>query len=436
MAWSNDGTSLAIAQQLEKRVLVTMWTVDTEKRISKWNYVGPVGAGIVTPIYPFRLVWSPDHQHLAVGTMGEAGDDGTRIWQGHIYLINVQSGACVLKHNVGGGRHRAEINAMAWRPDGQAIVAGTQLGLIEAILLNSGITIFSHPLNSTSIGSLSWNLDGDRIAAAADDGSVKILDANSGTDLLTFSLEGKPHLVSWSPNGRRLAAATPTGQVQVWDASSAYAWEENKDRRGELARSYAVAIAGETATEREARLQKVLALALDTLDTWMLRGNVRATLGDFEGAAAEYSKVVNPNRKRSLSAVYHYGLALLGSGQFDAFREHCSAMLNDIKGSAKNPSIKRNFIKLTMLTPKVDIDPETSIQFGRDFVEVYGASNASAKLVLGTCLYRASKFQEAADVLAESAAQLERQGNPAERHDLANALCVLAMTRYQLGHPF
>ena len=315
-------------------------------------------------------------------------------------------------------------------------MAGTQFGLIEAISVDSGTTLFSNHLNSTSLRSLCWNVDEDRIAAAADDGSVKILDANSGADLLTFSLDGKPHHVLWSPNGERLAAATPTGQIQVWDASSAYAWEKNNDRRGEFARSYAVAIAGETASEREARLQKVLDLAPDTLDTWMLRGKVRATLGDFEGAATEYSKAIVHDRKRSVSAVYLYGIALLGSGQFDAFRAHCSAMRNDLKDTAQNPSIKRNFMRLTMLLPQVDIDPEISIQAGRDFVESFGSSNASAKLVLGTCLYRGGKFQEAADILAEAAEQLERKGNPAERPDLANVLCVLAMTRHQLGYPF
>jgi len=55
---------------------------------------------------------------------------------------------------------------------------------------------------------------------------------------------------------------------------------------------------------------------------------------------------------------------------------------------------------------------------------------------LGTCLYRDGKFQEAADTLAEVAEQLERLGNPAERPNLAKALCVLAMTRHHLGHSF
>jgi serine/threonine protein kinase/WD40 repeat protein len=436
IAWSNDGSSLAIAQQVEKRVMVTMWDIDSEQSISKWNYVGPVASDKKVIIYPLKMVWSPDHQYLAVGSWGEEGDNGTQIWQGHIYVVNVQSGNRVLKYNVGGGRHRADIKAIAWRPDGQAVVAGTELGLIEAILLNSGTTIFSHPLNNTSIRSLSWNLDGDRIAAAADDGSVKILDANSGTDLLTFSHVGKPHHVAWSPNGRCLAAATQLGQVQVWDATRAYAWEKNNDRRSELAKCYAVAIDSETASDREVRLKRALKLAPDTLDSWMLRGKILATLEDFAGAAAEYSKVVNLNRNRSVVADYNYCIALLGSGQYETLREHCTVLLGDLKGSAQSPSIKRNFIRLTMLIPQVDIDPEISIQIGRDFVENYGASNASAKLVLGTCLYRGGKFQEAADILAEAKEQLERQGNPAERSDLANALCVLAMTRYQLGHPF
>jgi tetratricopeptide (TPR) repeat protein len=126
----------------------------------------------------------------------------------------------------------------------------------------------------------------------------------------------------------------------------------------------------------------------------------------------------------------------LGSGQFDAFRELCSALLNDLKGSAQSPSVKRMFIQLTMLIPQVDSAPEISIQIGRDLVDNYGAFNSSAKLDLGTCLYRGRKFQEAAYILAEAAEQLERQGNPAEQPDLANALCILAMSRHQLEHRF
>jgi serine/threonine protein kinase/WD40 repeat protein len=433
VAWSNNGKSLAIAQQEGERVVVTMWDVDSEQRISKWNYIGPIGANNEVSQYPLILVWSPDHQYLAVGARGEEGDSGTDIWNGHIYIVHVQSGACVLKHNIGGKNHRANINAIAWRPDGQAIVAGTRLGLIEAISLNSDATIFSHPLNNTSVGSLSWNLDGDRIAAAADDGSIKILNASSGTDLLTLSNEGKPQFVSWSPNGRRLAAATRDGQIQVWDATRAYEWEEDKSRRYELARSYAVANASETAIDREARLQKVLEHAPDTLDSWMLRGHIRATIGDFEGAAAEYYKIVTQKRSCSVEATYNYSIALLGSGQYETFRQQCSAMLRDITDFAKSPSNKSNFIRLAMLIPQDAIDPDISILIGRDLKFV---TSASTKLVLGTCLYRAGKFQEAAEILTEVAEQLERQGDRSERSDLATALCVLAMTRHQLGHAF
>ncbi|XZE35496.1 protein kinase domain-containing protein [Pirellulaceae bacterium SH501] len=433
VVWSKDGKSLAIAQQMGKRVVVSIWDVDSEKRLSRWIYTGPIDADNQASRYPLILVWSPDHQHLAVGARGEEGDNGTDIWKGHIYIINVQSGACVLKHNVGGRSHRANINAIEWRPDGQAIVAGTRLGLIEAISLNSGVTVFSHPLNGTSVASLSWNLDGNRIAAAADDGSIKILNASSGTDLLAFLHEGNPHFVSWSPNGRRLAAATRAGQVQVWDATTAYAFEEDKSRRNELAQNYAVANVSETAIDRDARLKKVLDHAPDTLDAWMLRGQIRATIGDFEGAAAEYYKVVNHNRSRSVQATYNYGIALLGSGQYETFRRQCAAMLSDRTHHAQSPSINANCIRLAILIPHEGIDPEILVLIGRD---LKFATSASTKLVLGLCLYRAGKFQEAAETLTEVAVQLERQGDPSERPDLATALCVLAMSRNQLGHSF
>ena len=82
MAWSNDGTTLAIAQQMEKQVSVTTWDVDSEQRISKWSYVGPVSAGNDASIYPLKLVWSPDHQHLAVSAGGKKGITVARSGQG------------------------------------------------------------------------------------------------------------------------------------------------------------------------------------------------------------------------------------------------------------------------------------------------------------------------------------------------------------------
>ena len=141
-------------------VKVISWDVDNEKQISNWQYTGPVGEGGKPIQYPIQLDWSPDKSHLAIGTLGEEGDNGTPIWQGHVYVVNIQNGSTILKHNVGGLRHRADVKALACRPDGKAILVGTQLGLKKAVAVDSGRLIFSHPLHSTCIQSLAWSHDG------------------------------------------------------------------------------------------------------------------------------------------------------------------------------------------------------------------------------------------------------------------------------------
>ena len=127
--------------------------------------------------------------------------------------------------------HRANVSAVAWKPDGRAFVAGTEDGLIEAVEVESGGTLFSTGLHSTTVNSLVWSPDGQRIVSAADDGSIKLLAADGGGDLLTFPLGERAAHVALSLAGNHLAAATGGGKVHVWDAVRADELSEQGDQR-------------------------------------------------------------------------------------------------------------------------------------------------------------------------------------------------------------
>ncbi|MEJ7591184.1 MAG: hypothetical protein WKF77_06515 [Planctomycetaceae bacterium] len=260
--------------------------------------------------------------------------------------------------------------------------------------------------------------------------------ADSGGDLLTFSLDDKAVHVAWSPEGNRLAAATGGGQVHVWDAARADALSEQGDRRGELAMAYYRRRPHESRAERGARLQKMLRLAPDTLEFWKTRGEVRAALGDFQGANEEFAKAMSPGMRRSVDAAYAYSLSLLATGRMDAYREHCVSMLNEF-ADTQVPSNGGSIAWLCALAPNPNLDTETLVRLARANLDRNANDGLDlAMLQLGAALYRHGRYQEAADLLTQIVERVERASDPTQRSVQADALYFLAMARHQLGHTF
>ena len=426
VAWSPDGRMLAIGKFLEREKCVALWDVDQEQFVSTWLHHGP-------GVQNMQVAWSPEATHVAITALGETGDNGTELWYGHVYVVNVVAGNTVLKHTM---PHRADVSAVVWKPDGRAFVAGTQDGLIEAVDVESGRTLFSTQLHSTRVNSLAWSPDGRRVVSAADDGSIKLLASDSGGDLLTFSLDDKAMHVAWSPEGNRLAAATDRGQVHVWDAARADGLSEQGDQRGELAWAYYRAPSQESPWEREARLRQMLRLAPDTLEFWEACGEVRAALGDFQGATEELAKAMSPGMRRSFDAARAYGLSVLGTGRMDAYREHCVSMLNEFSDT-QVPSSGGHIAWLCALAPIQNLDTETLVRLARaNVTRNADDGHILAMLQLGAALHRHGRYQEAADLLTAVVERVERASDPTQRSVQADALYFLAMARHQLGHAF
>lgn len=422
MGWSPDETRLAVSQELNgNKGCVTVWNVDRERQVCRWLHTSKgTSWGNVTGT---PITWSPDGTKIMVSGRGEARDDGRTGFHGHVYIFDANQGTTLLKHNLGRDSYGSPVTSMAWAPNAQTVVIGTQNGLIQAVRLDPLTVLFSSRLLSTPIRSLAWSPDGQRIAAAAEDGSIRLLAAVSGDDLLSFDLKQGAQRVSWSKDGRSLAAATADGEVHVWSAAQAYKLWDSSAPNGELAWANYMMLPQESGTVRRARLQEVLRRAPDALGYWELRGRVLAALGDFERAAKEFAKLTASGVERDLSASRLQAYALLATGDRQAFDRHCMNLLKAYGHSAvpSNGGLVAELTSFIRESTDVAIDRKQAVELAGDWA-------------LGGCLYRDAQYEEAAKHLSDTCETMERSADPLERASLAQALCFLAMARHQMQH--
>lgn len=421
VAWSSEGGTLAIRKNFGSETCVELWDVHRASHVSRWSYTG-----VRSPHdHSSKIDWSPDGTRLAVGAVGEQGDDGSIAHQSHLYVIRVANGETLLKHNPGGRYQGGALTSVSWGPTGRVVVAGFEDGLVEAIEIESGRKLFGESIHASAVTALAWSPDGQRIASADISGTVKIQGARGGEDLLEFNLaDGVTH-VAWSPNGKRLAAATSSGQVHVWDASRGYDFSETGSRRGELAWAYW----SQSRARDQARISRALELAPDSLAFWQLRGDARATLGDFNGAAEEFAKAIEHGVHRSFKPALSYGYALLGARRSDAYDQHCEFMLDQFADTAV-PFNGSNVAALCNLTTDSEIDREEVLRMA-DSSDDQGDWTL---LQRGAALFRSQRLERAVTLLSDLAGKIQAAADPAKRTDLACAMYFLAMAHHELQH--
>ncbi|TWU39301.1 protein kinase domain-containing protein [Novipirellula artificiosorum] len=428
VAWSRDGTKLAIRIGIGARTSVELWDVDHEKRISIWRHAGVPSHRDISN----AMAWCPDGTRIAIPALGQEGDDGGPAYRPHVYIVDVSRGVTILKHMLAAQRGPI-VTSLAWNPDSQTFIAGTDRGTVEAVDVDSGLTRYSNRLSDTPVRFLAWSPDGRRIVSASEDGMVKVCAAGNGQDLLRFQLDDGVGQVIWSPDGKRLAAATDSGEIHVWDATKAYEYSEQGSKRGELAWAYYRSPRQTSDADEEARLRKVLKLAPDSLSFWQLRGHASAKIGDFERASQEFAKAIGPGLRRSFHAAMWYGQSLLGAGKPQAYRRHCDALLKAF-ANTEVPSSGMHVAWLCVLIENSQLDSETVLRLAR--AELNGVGGYQSKLCLGAAFYRNEQFKAAADMLTEVADQIESSSDPNQHGNLACSLYFLAMARQRLGHVY
>jgi serine/threonine protein kinase len=153
------------------------------------------------------VAWSPDGTRIASGS----ADKTVQVWD-----------ATTGDHVVTYSGHSAEVKAVAWSPrDGQHIASGgldTTVQVWDAI---TGSTILTYTGHSQVVRTVAWSPNGTRIASASEDKTVQVWDAITGSTILTYrGHSDKVITVAWSPDGTRIASASFDGTVQVWNSTT------------------------------------------------------------------------------------------------------------------------------------------------------------------------------------------------------------------------
>jgi WD40 repeat protein len=67
---------------------------------------------------------------------------------------------------------------------------------------------------------VAWSPDGQQLVTGSEDGTVRIWGAESGVEIIVVGVHAKEvEGVAWSPNGRRIASGSRDETIRIWDAN-------------------------------------------------------------------------------------------------------------------------------------------------------------------------------------------------------------------------
>ena len=117
--------------------------------------------------------------------------------------------------------HLKAVLSVAFSPDGQQIVSGSQDGTAKVWKADKDKEMLTLKGHSNTIWSVAFSSDGQRIVTGSADKTAKVWDAASGRELLT--LKGhNDHVrsVAFSPDGQRIVTGSFDQTAKVWEAAS------------------------------------------------------------------------------------------------------------------------------------------------------------------------------------------------------------------------
>lgn len=197
MAWSPDDQLFAIVAEGSKELLLV--DVDSGDVVRR----APIGFSS-----PTCIDWSPDGQHLALGT------SNWKAVTGDIDTLKM----------VGIADHHGRVTSVAWSPDGRHLATGGEDAEVKIIAVDgaeeSTVRLIGH---SSSVNSLEWSADGRRIVSSATGSDARIWEFDGDSEGQDSGLSGHRNwvdAVAWSPDGTRIASCGNDRTIIIWDATS------------------------------------------------------------------------------------------------------------------------------------------------------------------------------------------------------------------------
>lgn len=210
LAWSPDGTSLAVGSQDKSAAI---WDVESgREKLRLRGHQSAVSS----------VAWSPDGRMLATGS----ADHTIRIWDRSGKELEVLRG------------HRNPVLSLAWSPDGKWLATASS-DKTTRIWDTAGPTevLMFRPDDDIPVQSVVWSPDGKELATLLEDQGPKLWDSATGKELPLPLPPEQPFLppdspspvptnyvhfntissMAWSPDGKRLAFVGDLGTAVVWD---------------------------------------------------------------------------------------------------------------------------------------------------------------------------------------------------------------------------
>jgi WD40 repeat protein len=152
------------------------------------------------------VAFSPDGQRIVTGSE----DHTAKVW-------DVASGRELLTLK----GHRAEISSVAFSSDGQRIVTGSWDKTAKVWDAASGKELLTLKGHTDEVWSVAFSPDGQRIVTGSGDNMAKVWEAASGATLLTLKRHSfGVRSVAFSPDGQRIVTGSDDQTAKVWEAAS------------------------------------------------------------------------------------------------------------------------------------------------------------------------------------------------------------------------
>jgi tetratricopeptide (TPR) repeat protein len=129
--------------------------------------------------------------------------------------------------------HQAKVNAVAFRPDGKAVITGTADGTVQVWDTATASPIGAPLKHEDTVNAVAFSPDGRTALTASNDRTARLWDTASGRSIARPLMHpDQVRTAAFSPDGRTVVTGCADASVRLWDAATGEARSAFRDPNG------------------------------------------------------------------------------------------------------------------------------------------------------------------------------------------------------------